>query len=378
MSSRNILAWPLVFLLTACASDADDSQFAKPDDRGGAKAPFNSDARNDDDIEDDLDVIHIPVGSDGATLFRFSDGNAWASDEIPNDTDWDLAFIGWDIRTNGGASGPGKGSAMGPFEPGVYLNDSWPNVPFTFVDRIGGAFGDWYFYDSAGGNVLYSRYHVYAVRRGDDLWKVQILGYYGDIAGAPVSALYSLRYARLAPIAGETVTVTQIDATASGAGGLDAAPSDCLDLASGKRLSLTPVEAAASSDWHLCFRRDSITVNGELGGPGNVGAVDLDAAAVESETLAEIKSRTAESELARFETVDAAAFAGLALRGDRIVSAFDGDWVDQSSSPPVPTQSAWAVIGADGQSRWLMQFVGFDEPTADSPGIVKARMKRVQ
>src|SRR5690606_32622944 len=134
-----------------------------------------------------------------------------------------------------------------------------------------------------------------------------------------------------APTPGETVTLTQIDGTASGAGGYDVAPADCLDLASGKLIPLTPEQASASSDWHLCFRRDAITVNGELGGPGNVGAVNLDAASLKSETPDQIKARTADTELARFEAVDAATFASANFRGDRIVSAFDGGWADLSA-----------------------------------------------
>ena len=377
MSSRSMISWSLILFLAACSDGAGDANGA--DGTGSdSKDPITADGGNGGDEGDEADVVHIPVTGQGATLFRFSGRESWEVEAVPSDTDWDLAFTGWDVRTNGAVSGPGKGSAMGPFERDILLDDAWPNVPFTFDDHIGGAFTDWYYYDFVGGYVLYSRYHVYGVRRGDDLFKVQILGYYGDIAGAPVSALYSLRYARLAPTPGETITVTGIDGTASGVGGYEAAPAECLDLASGKRFSFTPEQAAASSEWHLCFRRDSITVNGELGGPGNVGAVNLDAASLQSETLDEIKARTAESELARFEALDASAFAKASFRGDRIVSAFDGEWADFSASPPVPTESTWAVIAADGESRWLLKFLEFDGATAEGPGIVKARIKRVQ
>ena len=68
------------------------------------------------------------------------------------------------------------------------------DVPFLVADTAGGTFLGWYAYDG-GTHTLYSRYHVYALRSGDQLYKLQLLGYYGDVAGAPVSALYQLRYA---------------------------------------------------------------------------------------------------------------------------------------------------------------------------------------
>lgn len=372
MKPRAWFSWSLVLFLAACSEAVSN-----PSNEGGNKAPVTHKEGNGSD-NDESDAILIPVSREGVTLFRFADATSWDADEVPADADWDLAFVGWDIRTNGGVSGPGKGSAMGPFERDLFVDDAWPNVPFTFDDHISGAFANWYFYDFAGGYVLYSRFHVYGVRRGEDLWKVQVLGYYGDIAGAPVSAMYSIRYARLAPTPGDTVTLTQIDGTASGVGGYAAAPADCLDLASGTLVALTPEQASVSSDWHLCFRRDAISVNGELSGPGNVGAVDLDAAALAFETLDEIKTRTADTELARFDAVDAASFANATFRGDRIVSAFDGEWADRSASPPVPSASTWAVIAADGESRWFMKFVGFEGADANGPGTVKARIKRVQ
>jgi hypothetical protein len=106
--------------------------------------------------------------------------------------DWDLALSGYDVFTNSGPSGPGAGSAFGPLASLVFLSDSVPEVPFMTEDHTGGAFVNWYAYDGLN-HALWSRYHLYGVRDADRLWKVQILSYYTDVQGAPVSALYQLR-----------------------------------------------------------------------------------------------------------------------------------------------------------------------------------------
>lgn len=298
---------------------------------------------------------------------------------VDEGVDWDLAFEGQDVFTNGGASGEGQGAAIGPYDPPVFLESEVPEHPFLIEDEAGGAFFDWYAYDGTV-HALYSRHHVYGVRRGDALFKAQILGYYGEVAGAPASAIYSLRVARVTASGAEAaVTLEGIDATAGGVSGTEADPSACLILATGETFPLTLAEAAGSKEWDLCFRRSSISVNGGLGGPGGVEAVDLDRDATASETLEEVMARTAESELARFEAVTFAQLsdAKLPWRGDRIVSAFSDRWILPGSSPLAPESFTWLVAGADGTTPFFVAFESFVGATDTHPGTVRLRVKRI-
>jgi hypothetical protein len=292
---------------------------------------------------------------------------------------WELEIDNLDVFTNGGASGSGSSKAFGPLDAVQFIADGVPSdIPFMIEDEPGGAFFDWYEYDG-GTHALYSRYHVIGVRRGEELFKVQVLGYYGEVEGAPISALYQLRTARVTAQGVEATTLWEnVDGTAGG-GATDADPSGCIVLSTGARLALTPAEAAASSEWDLCFRRDSISVNGEEGGPGGVEAVNLQAAALATETLEEVKDRTAASELAAFEGVDHAVLTtpGLAWRGDGVVSAFSGKWLEPGKSPLEPVRATWLVAGSDGETPFFVAFDGFTGSTASSVGTIQLRVKRI-
>lgn len=291
--------------------------------------------------------------------------------DAKSDKSWDIAFEGLDVYTNSGPSGPGASMAFGPLAPIVFLEDIAPDVPFLSADKAGGAFIRWYFYEGPPNHALYSRFHVFGVKDGDKLYRVQVLGYYGNRDGAPVSALYKIRWAEVGQPAKEAV---DLDGTAGGTTDPDA-PSECIDLGSGQRMMLTPAEARASSAWHLCFRRQDIAVNGESGGPRGVGAVDFDADKTATEKLDEVIARTSESELSRFDAVTAADFANQTFRGDRIVSAFSDLWTERGANPAAPGKFAWLVVGADGKKRYLLGFSRFEGATATSPGTIVMRVK---
>jgi hypothetical protein len=288
---------------------------------------------------------------------------------------WDLAFEGWDVFTNSGPSGAGKGAGFGPLSTTAFLSQAAPSVPFLQSDKTGGPLLDWYAYDGTA-HVLYSRFHVYGVRRGDSAWKLQILAYYGERNNAPVGAIYRVRYAALAGPA--DVHELEIDGTAGGVQAAATSPSGCVDLATGTVSMLVPAEAQASSAWDLCFRRDTISVNGEAGGPRGVGAVDLQAAATRDEKLADVSARTAADQRAAFDAATADAFAGAAFRGDHVVSAFErGRWLDTTASPPRPEDAAWLVVDAAGGRKFLVSFSSFENSTAQSPGTVVMHIKPV-
>ncbi|HSO00088.1 MAG TPA: HmuY family protein [Candidatus Nanopelagicales bacterium] len=293
-------------------------------------------------------------------------------------TGWDIAFEGWDVFTNGGASGPGEAGGF-PLDPEEYSASQLPAVPFLLEDETGGAFADWYVYDPSE-HVVWSRYHVYGVEDGGRTWKVQIYTFYGEVQGAPVSAVYQIRYAEVTDAGpGATVELLDVDATAGGSEAPESAPSACLDLATGAMLMLTPAEASGDTSWDLCFRRALIGVNGELGGPGSVRAVDLHQGESGSETLAIVKGRTKETEAGRFDGIGWAELTDPALnyRGDRIISAFSDRWADLSAAPPRPADVAWLVQGADGGSQYLLKVESFEGGTESSPGTVNLRVRKM-
>jgi hypothetical protein len=296
------------------------------------------------------------------------------------DKGWDLAFEGLDVFTNSGPSGSGGGSAFGPLDSIVFIEDVAPTVPFLAPDTTGGAFIRWWYYGGAAADhALYTRFHVYGIQDGAKQYKVQVLNYYGVRDGAPVSALYRVRWAEVtAAGAGPVKELADLDGTAGGPQGGVTAKSECLDLGTSARTMLTQAEARVSSAWHLCFRRQDISVNGEVGGPRGVGAVDLDAANTPNEKLSEVVQKTPEGEQARFDGINAQSLTGQTFRGDRVVSAFGTLWLERGVTPPTPSKTAWLVVGADAKSKYLVGFARFEGATATSPGTIVMRVKSVK
>ena len=357
-------------LLAACS----DTAASKPD-AGAASADGGADVATFDTGTE----LRIPVPESGRVFVKLAPPAIVTSPGDPTTSaDWDLAFEGFEVFTNSGASGSGKGAGFGPLDAVTFVADTAPQVPFLTTDKAGGAFLGWNAYD-ASTHALFSRFHVYGVREGARLWKVQILTYYGQRDGAAVSALYKIRCAELTPSgSGATQELGDIDGTAGGREAPPTVPSECLDLGSGARMMLTPDAARASAAWHLCFRRDSITVNGEMGGPRGVAAVDLDDERTPSETVTAVMVKTAEGERASFDAAVAASFEGKVFRGDRIVSAFGTRWIDAAKSPLAPESAAWLVLDATGNQKFLLGFTSFEGPTTKSPGTVVVRVKPVK
>lgn len=328
----------------------------------------------------DPNELLVDVPADGKALVRLATPEVVAlPDDGASSTDWDLALSGYDVFTNSGSSGPGEAGGF-PLDVTSYETGEVPGIPFLIQDEPGGAFVKWYAYDPAE-HVIYSRFHVFGVKEGDRYWKIQVFGFYGEVDGAPVPGLYSLQYAEVTEGgAGATVELTDVDATAGGNEAPPTAPSACLDLSSGAILMLLPDEAAASTEWDLCFRRAAISVNGELGGPGAVAAADLQAEATASEQLQTVKTLTPESEAQRFDSVGWAELTDAAVpyRGDRILSAFSDKWVVVGSDPPVPAELSWLIQSADGLHRFVAVFDRFEGPTAETPGRVAMKIKQVE
>lgn len=331
--------------------EADEPSIAET---GGSDAPA-SPLDEVADLPGTAFVVEVPAS--GRCYVDLSEARV-VDPEVPQESNaWDLALEGARIFTNSGPSGPGRAAAFGPTDELDYVGDEAPEVPFLREDTPGGAFVNWYAYDGST-HSLWSRFHSYAVDDGEALWKLQVLSYYGEARGAPVSALYSLRYARVDENAnGEIVELDGIDATAGAPDITDNSPSGCVDLSERSTRLLLPAELAEDERWDLCFRRDVITSNGGAGGPGAVTAVDLHADATSEETLEQIQARDATSTFDDFDALDFEALRApdLVYRADGPTSIFDGAWLEPEDDS-APVAGTWLVRGADGESRFLVVF----------------------
>jgi hypothetical protein len=321
--------------------------------------------------------LRVPVTA-GQRAFVRLEPLALVTPAEPATTDWDVAFENYDVYTNGGVSGPGQASAFGPFSVEEFATSPMPMPPFTITDEAGGAFRRWYYYEGAPYHVLWSRHHVFGIKDGASHWKVQVASYYTQREGAPIPALYTLRYASISPEGAGAPQRVVVDGSGLGTEPGQEPKTECLDLGTGAKTALTATEASASNAWHLCFRRQSITVNGELGGPRGVTAVDFDAATTETETLAQLKALDDDeaAQLAHFDSITFERFASSTLRGDRTISAFGEGWVDTTTTPPRPADASWLVKGADGVTTYMVGFAGFDGASATGPGTIVLRAKK--
>lgn len=350
----------------ACSSEAA----SPPAEEGSAGAPSG-----------DGEALAISVGPNARTLVELSSPSiVEAKGQGESSIAWDLALQGRSVFTNGGISGPGNASAFGPLSAPTYLSDTAPEVPLLLKDRAGGAFIDWYDYGGAT-HQLFSRYHVFGLRDGERFFKLQVLGYYGERLGAPVSAIYRIRYAEVtASGVGETHELGDIDATAGGSQDSDDEPSACVNLDTERTSMLTPADAAASDAWHVCFRREAISVNGGLSGPRGMAAVDLQAEETADETEDDVQSRTADSELSKLDDVDYATLsdASLVYAEDGVVTAFGQRWLEPGSNPLAVSASVWLVLGADGASKYLVRFSELSGDPAEDAAMLSLEAKLVR
>lgn len=99
---------------------------------------------------------------------------------------WDLRLSGFEIRVNGGVSGTGGVSAVVDTSmPFAQITSQYaafaPPVAYR-ADAYGGVFvtSPWYQYNITGtDNQIWPNFNVYLVRRGETVYKVQVISYYG-------------------------------------------------------------------------------------------------------------------------------------------------------------------------------------------------------
>jgi len=175
-----------------------------------------------------------------------------------------------------------------------------------------------------------------------------------------------------------TQNAMNVDGTSGGPTGTDASPSECIDLGTGTRVMLNIADAKMSIAWHLCFRRDKISVNGELGGPRNILALDFDFDKTPTETIATVKTETADNQLPHFNAIAASAFSGKTFRGDRVISAYTELWIDRAQNPIAPRSAAFLQYAADGKRAYVVGFTKFSSANAQGPGTVTMSVKGVK
>jgi hypothetical protein len=114
---------------------------------------------------------------------------------------WDLLFSGWSIRSNGGVSGTGGVSVLADATTTFAQIDAVyagaPPAQAFRTDGFTGVFGTqvWYKYNITGtDNQIWPTFNVYLVKRGNEVYKVQLTGYYGAAGNA---RQITIRYARV-------------------------------------------------------------------------------------------------------------------------------------------------------------------------------------
>jgi hypothetical protein len=142
-------------------------------------------------------------GSGGGPIYiDFSAGSVTNPPDPANSLDWDLAFVNYEVHQNATIFGIG---ACGTYEVWQDQTDPTdfsetqeaPTVPQAyFADQFGSVMSDWYNYNGDT-HVLTSKNHVYVIRNNGHYYKLQIITYYRDIGGNPVSGYYTFRWLEL-------------------------------------------------------------------------------------------------------------------------------------------------------------------------------------
>ena len=133
-----------------------------------------------------------------------ADGTTWIDidpqEGVPIGTGWDLKLEGWSVSLNGGPSGPGQAGVITTGTPFDEITTAFIDGVAYRTDSYTGVFGAsrWYRYDIDVDtpNRISPTFEVYLIKRGDTVYKIQLLDYYGT-TGAPRQITF--RYERIAP-----------------------------------------------------------------------------------------------------------------------------------------------------------------------------------
>ncbi len=114
---------------------------------------------------------------------------------VGSSSDWDIQLSGYDIITNGGVSGTGGVAALlyTPDFAAITTVSDIPGAAYnTGLDAFGGVFvaAPWYKYNLQGNNHIHPTFNVYLIRKGTQVWKLQITSYYNT---SGVARFYTVR-----------------------------------------------------------------------------------------------------------------------------------------------------------------------------------------
>jgi len=143
-----------------------------------------------------------PLGETKTAVIDVRSGRVYfdlATGTVSDAGDWDLAFEGYTIRVNAGVSGSGTAGAVLETTPFEEIDDASDAPASVYAaDAFGGVFKShpWYRYNLTGNDhLIWPTFDVYLVRRGDEVYKLQIVSYYSAAAEA---RFITVRFAPLA------------------------------------------------------------------------------------------------------------------------------------------------------------------------------------
>lgn len=132
----------------------------------------------------------IVDASSGATVYVNLSTN---STSLTSTNPWDIALQGYKILVNGGTSGTGTTSAVSysaipPARTYASITSIDAQIPSSafVVDGAGGVFAatPWFRYDITGNHEITPTYDVYLIKKGTQVYKLQITSYYDTNAAA--------------------------------------------------------------------------------------------------------------------------------------------------------------------------------------------------
>src|SRR6187399_1197447 len=95
-------------------------------------------------VPDGTRELEVAVPDTGRVYVQLAEPALVTPSNPRESNDWDLAFENYDVFTNSGPSGAGRGAAFGQLDLSTLQDDTTPEVPFLAPDKAGGAFLDWY------------------------------------------------------------------------------------------------------------------------------------------------------------------------------------------------------------------------------------------
>ena len=137
-------------------------------------------------------TLAVDVPATGSVRVSLGDGATTTSA-----TAWDLRWDGWTLRANGGVSGSGKAAVASTADAFEAITTAAVDARAYASDRYAGVFATkpWYSYNLLGDHRVSPNFNVYLIKRGETVYKVQLVDYYGP---AGETRRITVRYEQIA------------------------------------------------------------------------------------------------------------------------------------------------------------------------------------